>query len=248
MTGAIGESGNVARWKRLFDHGCDFGSFMRDGRAVRSGPGMINIPSRSRKGPMTHRTPSLLLAAIVAIGCARTPDDSTDSSAAAEHDPSMHEAHVGRAADTSTATDSSFAALQARGALGMGMGVDQYTSTHTFEPRPDGGRITLRRDVDDDTAGVEQIRAHLGTIARAFAAGDFETPAFVHAGTVPGTDVMAARRALIRYRTAPITRGAELVITTADSAAIDAIHRFLAFQRREHRAGEGSDTTRTPPR
>lgn len=196
---------------------------------------------------MTYRTPSLLLAAIVAIGCARTSDDSTDSSAAAEHDPSLHEAHMGGAADTATATDSSFAALQARGAMGMGMGVDQYTSTHTFEPRPDGGRITLRRDVDD-SAGVEQIRAHLATIARAFAAGDFETPTFVHAGTVPGTDVMAAKRAVIRYRTAPIGRGAELVITTADSAAIDAIHRFLAFQRQEHRAGDGSDSTRTPPR
>ena len=143
------------------------------------------------------------------------------------------------------ATDSGFAGVQARGATGMG--VDQYTSTHTFEPRPDGGRITLRRDVDDST-GVEQIRAHLKTIADAFAAGNFTTPAFVHAGTVPGTDVMTARRSMIAYRTAPIPNGAELIMTTRDATALDAIHRFLEFQRREHRAGDGSDTTRRPMR
>ena len=127
------------------------------------------------------------------------------------------------------------------------MGVDQYTSVHTFEPRPGGGRITLRRGVDDP-AGGEQIVAHLRSIAAAFAAGDFETPAFVHAGDVPGTDVMAAKRATIRYSVSPIARGGELVMQTSDSAAIDAIHRFLAFQRREHRTGDGSTPTAPPPR
>jgi hypothetical protein len=127
------------------------------------------------------------------------------------------------------------------------MGVDQYTSTHSFEPRPDGGRIVLRRNVDD-SAGVEQIRSHLRGIANAFAAGDFSTPLFVHAGPVPGTDVMSERRPLIRYTVAPVAGGAELVITTSDSTARDAIHRFLAFQRREHRAGAGPDTAAAPAR
>ena len=176
----------------------------------------------------THR--AFILIGTALLGCASAPETPADSSAAAmagAHDPSLHAQH--------TATpDSSFAALQARGAVGMG--VDQYTSTHTFEPRPDGGRITLRRDVND-TAGVEQIRAHLAGIATAFAAGNFATPAFVHSGPVPGSDVMAARRSLIRYSVTPIPRGAELVIETSDSTAIDAVHRFLAFQRREHRAG-----------
>jgi hypothetical protein len=132
--------------------------------------------------------------------------------------------------------------MQARGA--MGMGVDQYTSTHTFEPQPDGGRITLRRDIED-SAGVTQIRAHLAGIAASFAAGDFTTPAFVHAGNVPGTDIMAAKRGAIRYSVAPIPRGGALLMQTSDSAAIEAIHRFLAFQRGAHRAG--GDGARVPP-
>ena len=182
----------------------------------------------------------LIVAAIALLACTPAPRESADSVPHAVHDPAMHETHTGTGA-----RDSSFAALQARGALGMG--VDQYTSAHTFEPLADGGRISLRRTVDD-SAGVEQIRTHMQTIAAAFSAGNFTIPRFVHAGTVPGIDVMAARRSMIVYRSAPIANGAEMVITTRDAVAIEAIHRFLAFQRREHRTGDGSDTTHPPAR
>ena len=46
--------------------------------------------------------------------------------------------------------DSTFALVQARGREAMG--VDQYTSTHQFEPLPDGGRITLRTRAEDADA------------------------------------------------------------------------------------------------
>jgi hypothetical protein len=135
-------------------------------------------------------------------------------------------------------SDSAFHALQARGKRAMG--VDQYTSKHRFQPLPDGGRIELQRDVTD-TAGVEQIRTHLAEIAAAFRAGDFRTPAMVHAMKVPGTDVMAARRNLIRYEFRPLPRGGEVRILSTDKEAIRAIHEFLAFQRRDHRAGESHE-------
>src|SRR5437764_36872 len=94
--------------------------------------------------------------------------------------------------------DSTFAALQQRGADVRAMGVDQYNSTHRFDALPDGGRIELRRDVDD-SAGTAQIRRHLRAIATAFAAGDFTTPEFVHERDVPGTDVLAVKRGMITY-------------------------------------------------
>jgi hypothetical protein len=53
---------------------------------------------------------------------------------------------------------------------------------------------------------------------------------------VPGTKVMAARRAHIRYRFEPLPRGGQLRITTTDSSARQAVHRFLAFQRDDHHA------------
>jgi hypothetical protein len=80
------------------------------------------------------------------------------------------------------------------------------------------------------------MREHMRTIADAFARGDFAAPGLVHAQVVPGTDVMAARRASIEYAATDRPRGAEVRIRTTDSAAVRAVHAFLAFQRSDHRA------------
>ena len=129
--------------------------------------------------------------------------------------------------------DSSFAGVQSRGRAAMG--VDQYTSTHLFQPLPDGGRIELQRDTADG-AGTARILAHMQEIAAAFAAGNFTVPGFVHAREVPGTAVMAARQSTIRYAVESLPRGAAVRLTTGDRVAIEAIHEFLAFQRHDHRA------------
>ena len=142
-------------------------------------------------------------------------------------------APAGREA-TPPLSDSAFAALQARGRTTMG--VDQHTSTHRFDDLPDGGRIELQRD-QDDPADVAQIREHLQHITRAFAAGDFSDPAFVHHHDMPGTGVMMWKKAVITYTYAPLPRGGEVRIRTRDPEAIRAIHEFMAAQRGEHRAG-----------
>jgi hypothetical protein len=132
------------------------------------------------------------------------------------------------------ASDTAFAAMQERGKAAMG--VDQYTSTHQFEDLPDGGRIELQRD-SSDPAGVAEIRAHLQRIAKAFGAGNFNVPGFVHAGEVPGTSVMRERKARISFRYSPLPGGGQVRIVTTDAKARRAVHEFLAFQRREHRVG-----------
>ena len=135
----------------------------------------------------------------------------------------------------SARSDSAFHALQQRGA--MYMGVNQYTSTHHFESLPDGGRIELQRDASD-TTDINQIRQHLREIALAFQHGDFQIPGMVHDQEVPGTAVMTAHRADISYAFHELPRGGEVRITSRDSAAVDAIHQFLAFQRHEHHASQ----------
>lgn len=137
----------------------------------------------------------------------------------------------GAAADP--AADSTFAALQARGAEAMG--VDQYTSSHVFEDLPDGGRIVLQRDTID-AAGEDVIRAHMRDIAQRFGAGDFTIPGMVHAQEVPGTAVMAMRKEHLTYVASPLPRGGQVRITTRDAEALKAVHEFLAFQRMDHRA------------
>ncbi len=132
-------------------------------------------------------------------------------------------------------TDTSFAAMQQRGAAVMG--VDQYTSQHVFEDMPDGGRIVLDRQDTTDTAGVGAIRNHMRQIATDFEAGDFSKPFAIHGDSVPGTTVMAQRRELIRYVVKDRPAGGEVGLHSTDTVAINAIHRFLAFQRTAHHAG-----------
>ena len=122
----------------------------------------------------------------------------------------------------------------------MAMGVDQNTSAHTFDARPDGGRIELLRDLDD-SLGIAQIRAHLRLIQHAFQAGDFSTPEFVHMQAMPGTATMAKKRDVIVYSYHELPRGGEVVMTTKDPDALAAIHAFMGAQRKEHHAtGAGS--------
>jgi hypothetical protein len=128
-----------------------------------------------------------------------------------------------------------FAAMQARGEHVMG--VDQYTSAHVFEDLPDGGRVVLDRADGTDTAGMTTIRAHMRDIATAFRSGDFTKPFAVHAQAVPGTAVMTAHRNAITYEVIDRPRGGEVRIKSTDSAAVAAIHEFLAFQRGAHHAG-----------
>jgi TusA-related sulfurtransferase len=59
----------------------------------------------------------------------------------------------------------------------------------------------------------------------------------VHAREVPGTRVMAAEPGKIGYTVERLPRGAALRLRTNDSAAVEAIHEFLAFQRMDHHAG-----------
>ena len=141
---------------------------------------------------------------------------------------------------TATAgADSGFAGVQRRGAVVMG--VNQYTSRHVFEPLPDGGRIELQRRVED-SAGVAQIRRHMAVIARQFAAGDFHLPGVVHDRDVPGTRVMAERRAAISYSVESLPRGGAVRVRSGDSVAVRAIHDFLAFQRQDHHASARRDS------
>jgi hypothetical protein len=129
--------------------------------------------------------------------------------------------------------DTSFSSLQERGRAVMG--VDQYASRHRFDDLPNGGRIELQTS-PADTSSVSTIRRHLAGISKAFARGDFSDPMLVHAGEVPGTATMKAKREMIQYRFGELPGGGEVRILTRDPGALEAIHDFLAFQRQEHRA------------
>lgn len=146
---------------------------------------------------------------------------------AADHDHTDHARHHPAAHDTA------FQSLQQRGQAYMG--VDQEKSAHRFDDMPDGGRIELQ-SLTGDSADVATIRRHFGEIREQFSRGDFNTPRLVHAEAVPGTDSMRVYAGQLDYSVEQLPRGAALRIRSANPAAIAAVHRFLEFQRTDHRA------------
>ena len=188
------------------------------------------------------RTPliALVLALIcVKPGIAQIAD--TSASAHTDHSSMTAAQHVAMHAGETSKSDSAFTALQARGQ--MAMGVDQYSSVHHFDVLSNGGRIALQTKGDDSLA-TAQIRAHLKLIQHAFEAGDFSTPEFVHMREMPGTAVMARRKATIRYEYSDLPRGGELRMITVDRDALAAIRQFLAAQRNDHRVADGEEKPR----
>lgn len=141
--------------------------------------------------------------------------------------------HMDHAAHHQSMRDTTFAGLKERG--GVYMGVAQEKSAHRFDNLDDGGRIELV-STTGDSADVAAIRRHFEMIAGQFRQGDFRTPFAVHDEPVPGTEVMQAKRAVIRYDIERIPGGAALRLRTSDADAVAAIHAFMAYQRKEHHA------------
>lgn len=150
---------------------------------------------------------------------------------AAQDTTKMDHEHMDHAAHHAAMRDTSFASLEERG--GIYMGVDQDRSAHRFDSFDDGGRIELL-STTGDSADVAAIRRHFEMIAGQFRQGDFRTPFAVHDETVPGTDVMQAKRAMIHYQIERLPAGAALRLRSGDKDAIAAIHAFMAYQRKEH--------------
>ena len=118
------------------------------------------------------------------------------------------------------------------------MGFSREKTTHHFRLYKDGGAIDVTANDPHDTASREQIRMHLGHIAKMFAAGDFNAPMLIHDRTPPGVPVMQKLKAEVRYDFAKTESGATVRITTANAKAVDAVHQFLKFQIEDHRTGD----------
>lgn len=121
------------------------------------------------------------------------------------------------------------------------MGFDHMKTTHHFRLQESGGSIEVTANSSDDNESRDQIRMHLGHIAKMFAAGNFNAPMLIHDQTPPGVPVMQELRAEIKYNYEEIDRGAAVRISTKNPTALKAIHEFLRFQIKEHKTGDSLD-------
>ena len=131
--------------------------------------------------------------------------------------------------------------IHSRGDHAMGFSHD--ATTHHFRLYKTGGAIEVVTNDPKDTAGRDQIRAHLSHIAKKFSAGDFNVPMFIHGTTPPGSTTMTKLRDQIRYQFQETPRGAKIQIVTANSEALEAVHAFLRFQISDHQTGDSTDLT-----
>ena len=128
------------------------------------------------------------------------------------------------------------AALKQRGASAMGF--DQDKSTHHFRLDRTGGAIEVVANDLADEASQRQIRAHLQSIAREFAAGDFGKPLATHAEAPPGTRAMTQQRRALAFAYEAFPGGGRVRITASNAKAVAAVHQFLRYQIREHKTGD----------
>lgn len=135
-----------------------------------------------------------------------------------------------------TKSPDSHDAMNARG--NHAMRFSQTTTTHHFLLSDTGGIIQVEANSTTDQATIESIRMHLGHITKMFGEGDFDIPMFVHDTVPPGAAEMKRLKTDIRYSYEEMAGGARVVISTNNKTAIEAIHKFLRFQIREHRTGD----------
>ena len=124
------------------------------------------------------------------------------------------------------------------------MGFDHTKTTHHFRLLADCGSIEVGANSPKDTESRDQIRMHLGHIARMFAAGNFKAPMLIHDQVPPGVPVMQKLKSNIEYKFEETEQGARIVISTNSPEALRAIHDFLRFQIKEHKTGDSLDVDR----
>jgi hypothetical protein len=122
-----------------------------------------------------------------------------------------------------------------------GMGFSQTATTHHFLLNSNGGVIQVEAKGSADAANRNEIRMHLGHIAKAFQNGDFDIPIFVHDTIPSGVAEMKRLQKEIRYSFEETPKGGLVVISSANKAAVEAVHRFLRFQIEEHKTGDPLD-------
>lgn len=122
-----------------------------------------------------------------------------------------------------------------------GMGFSQTDTTHHFLLNSNGGIIQVEANNSADATNRNEVRSHLGHIAKAFQSGDFDIPMFVHDTVPPGVSEMKRLQKNIKYAFEESPNGGRVVISSTNREAVEAIHRFLRFQIEEHKTGDPMD-------
>jgi hypothetical protein len=173
-------------------------------------------------------TPTTSLFFLLALAASPDPD----AGAASMADCAMHASHMAEKTEHA-------AGVTQRGDDAMGF--SHQTTAHHFQLTPAGGVISVFATSSADVTSIEAIQAHLAKVAQAFASGDFAIPRQIHGVVPPGVPIMKKRRSAISYAFQAMPQGGNVVISSQDSRAVDAVHAFLRFQIADHHTGDSTE-------
>jgi len=128
------------------------------------------------------------------------------------------------------------------------MGFSHEATTHHFRLFKDGGEIAVAANDPKDKSSIDQIRTHLGHIAKIFSAGNFNAPLIIHDANPPGVATMTKLKDQIRYEYSETDRGARIRLVTVSPETTDAVHAFLLFQIVDHQTGDTPTISAEPPK
>ena len=128
------------------------------------------------------------------------------------------------------------------------MGFSHEKAAHHFLLYPNGGEINVSASDPSDKGSIDQVRMHLGHIAKMFAAGNFKAPMLIHDTNPPGVPAMIRLKETIKYNYFETARGARIRLSTENLQAVDAIHAFLLFQIIDHQTGDKPSIASEPQR
>lgn len=160
-----------------------------------------------------------------------------------EHADDADHGHGAQASPPPATLEQRQADVRARGpdVMAFALGATQ----HVFEKTPNGGTQRVRAR-DGHTEQVPLIRAHLKSIAQAFAARDFSGPAHIHGAGMAGlAELAAAPTSALQVSYRDLGDGAELTYRAETDALRDAVHRWFDAQLADH-GGDATDGDGTP--
>ncbi len=124
------------------------------------------------------------------------------------------------------------------------MGFSHEKTTHHFRLYADGGAIEVTAKSSQDAESLDQIRKHLGHIARMFSNGNFDAPMLTHGKVPPGVTVLQKSKSEVSYTFSEIESGGRVRIKTNNPEALAAVHEFLRFQITDHQTGDPTEVSK----
>lgn len=124
------------------------------------------------------------------------------------------------------------------------MGFSHEKTTHHFRLFPNGGAIEVTTKSSQDTESRDQIRKHLGHIAKMFTEGNFDAPMLTHGKIPPGVPVLQKLKSEVSYIFEEIENGGRVRIKTTNQEALSAVYDFLRFQITDHQTGDSIEITK----